>query len=53
MKLSALINVLQETLSINGDLNIVGMVDGEIYTDFEINCPDDESPLYLELYKED
>ena len=53
MKLSTLISILQGTLKTNGDMHIVGMVNGEIFTDFEINCPDDESPAYLELYKED
>lgn len=49
MKLSTLISILQGTLKTNGDMHIVGMVNGEIFTDFEINCPDDD----LELYKED
>lgn len=51
MKLSELINVLTEALSMNGDMDVVGMVDGKSYNDIEINCPDDESPMYVELYK--
>lgn len=51
MKLSELINVLISTLEENGDMYVVGIVDGEIYGDIEINCPDDDSPVYVELYK--
>lgn len=51
MKLSELINVLTETLTINGEMDVVGIVDGKIYNDVEINCPDDDSPMYIELYK--
>ena len=52
MKLSDLINILSEALTLNGDMNVVGIVDGEIYNEIEINCPDEESPMYIELYKE-
>ena len=51
MKLSELINILTDSLSVNGDMGIVGIVDGVIYNEIEINCPDDESPMYIELYK--
>ena len=51
MKLSKLINILTESLSVNGDMDVVGIVDGVIYNEIEINCPDDESPMYIELYK--
>ena len=51
MKLSELINILTDSLSVNGDMDIVGIVDGVIYNEIEINCPDDESPMYIELYK--
>jgi hypothetical protein len=51
MKLSELINILTESLSVNGDMDVVGIVDGEIYNEIDINCPDDESPMYVELYK--
>lgn len=52
IKLSELIQLLQETYKYNDDMNIVGMVDGNTYHDIEINCPDDESPLYIELYQD-
>lgn len=51
MNLSMLIKVLEECMRINGDMDVVGMVDGVIYKDIEINCPDVESPMYIELYK--
>ena len=51
MKLSELINILTESLSVNGDMDVVGIVDGVIHNEIEINCPDDESPMYIELYK--
>lgn len=51
MKLGELINILTESLSVNGDMDVVGIVDGVIYNEIEINCPDDESPMYIELYK--
>ena len=51
MKLSELINILAESLSVNGDMDVVGIVDGVIYHEIEINCPDYESPMYIELYK--
>ena len=51
MKLSKLINILTDSLSVNGDMDVVGIVDGVIYNEIEINCPDDESPMYIELYK--
>lgn len=51
MKLSLLIKILEECLRINGDMDVVGMVDGAVYGDIEINCPDVESPVYIELYK--
>lgn len=53
MKLSELIDILTETLSINGDMDVVGIVDGTIYDDIEINCPDEDSPAYIELYTSD
>ena len=51
MKLSELINILTESLSVNGDMDVVGIVDEVIHNEIEINCPDDESPMYIELYK--
>ena len=50
MKLSALIDILTEAMSLNGDMDVVGIVDGEVFNDIEINCPDAESPMYIELY---
>ena len=50
MKLTKLIAMLQETLELNGDMTVVGMRSGFIYPDIELNCPDSESPLYIELY---
>lgn len=50
MKLSLLIKILEECMRINGDMGVVGMVDGVVYNDVEINCPDIESPMYIELY---
>ena len=52
MKLTELIAMLQETLELNGDMNIVGMIDGIVYPYIEINCPDSESPAYIEFYKD-
>lgn len=52
MKLSDLINILSEALSLNGEMNVVGIVDGVIYNEIEINCPDESSPMYIELYKD-
>ena len=51
MKLSMLIKILEECMHINGDMDVVGMVDGVVYNNVEINCPDTESPMYIELYK--
>ena len=52
MKLSNLIDILSESLSLNGEMNVVGIVDGKIYNSIEINCPDEDSPMYIELYAE-
>ena len=52
MKLSELIGILRATMYWNGDMDVVGIVDGKIYDEIEINCPDDESPMYIELYKD-
>ena len=51
MKLGELINILEYALMHNGDMDVVGIVDGVIHNEIEINCPDDESPMYIELYK--
>lgn len=51
MKLSELINILEYSLKYNGDMDVVGIVNGVIHNEIEINCPDDDSPMYIELYK--
>ncbi len=51
MKISGLIKTLEEQLKENGDLNIVGIAYGEIYPYVDTNCPDEDSPLYIELCK--
>lgn len=51
MKLSELIDILMDAMHENGDMEVVGMVDGAIYNDIEINCPDEDSPMYIELYR--
>ena len=52
MKLTKLIAMLQETLELNGDMTVVGVRNGFVYPDIELNCPDSESPLYIEFYKD-
>ena len=51
MKTSELIALLNESLEQNGDLEIVGIAMGEIHPYVDINCPDEDSPLYIELAK--
>lgn len=51
MKLSKLIEMLNEAMVCNGDMDVVGIVDGVIHNEIEINCPDEESPMYIELYQ--
>lgn len=51
MKLSKLIEILNEAMGYNGDMNVVGIVNGNVFNEIEINCPDEESPMYIELYK--
>ena len=51
MKLSELINILEYSLEHNGEMDVVGIVDGVIHNEIEINCPDNDSPMYIELYK--
>lgn len=53
MKLGELINFLSYTMMENGDMDVVGIVDGKIFKDIEINCPDKDSPMYIELYTEE
>ena len=49
LKTSELIALLNESLEQNGDLEIVGIAMGKIYPYVDINCPDEDSPLYIEL----
>lgn len=49
MKTSEFIALLSESLNVNGDLEVVGIAEGNIYEFVDINCPDDDSPLYIEL----
>lgn len=51
MKTSELIHILTESLIENGDLIVSGIVNGDIFPDIEINVPDQDSPVYIELYK--
>lgn len=53
MKLSELIKALSESLDCNGEMDVVGMVDGKVFKYIEMNCPDEDSPMYIELYTEE
>ena len=53
MKLSRLIEELTLTKDLNGDMELVGMVDGEIFMDIELNCPGENQPCYIEMYDGD
>lgn len=50
MKLTELIEILNQALQENGDMIVNIMVDGVTCDDIEINCPDNDSPLYIEGY---
>lgn len=50
MKISELIQALNEAKKENGDMVVNVIVDGIICDDICINCPDSESPLYIEGY---
>lgn len=50
MKISELIATLNHVMAINGDMGVALAVDGKIYTELDFNCPDDDSPLYIEGY---
>lgn len=53
MKLKELIDVLSHIMMHNGNMDVVGIVDGKIFKDIEINCPDKDAPMYIELYTEE
>lgn len=52
MNTSELIAKLTESLECNGDLPVVGIAMGKIYPHVDINCPDSDSPLYIELMED-
>lgn len=52
MKISEMIAVLKDTLSMNGDMDVVIITNGEIYDNIDFNCTDD-SPLYIEGYRKE
>ena len=49
MKTSELIKLLKQSMEYNGDLPVIGIAMGKIYPYIDINCPDPDSPLYVEL----
>ena len=49
MKTSELIEMLNESLRLNGDLEIEGIAMGTFYPYVDINCPGEDAPLYIEL----
>lgn len=52
MKTSELIEILKQSMECNGDLPVVGIAMGKIYPYVDINCPDSDSPLYIEFAKD-
>ncbi len=49
MKITDLIEMLYSALEENGDLEVAGIAMGKIYPYIDINCPDSDSPLYIEF----
>ena len=49
MKTSELIEILRQSMECNGDLPVIGIAMGKIYPYVDVNCPDSESPLYIEF----
>ena len=49
MTTSDLIALLEESLKLNGDIEVTGIVNGKVIEFIDINCPADNSPLYLEF----
>lgn len=52
MTTSDLITKLEESLRLNGDVDVEGICAGQVMEFVDINCPDEDSPLYLEFLKE-
>lgn len=53
MTISELIKTLSEIKEMNGNMQVNLCVNGHIYSDIEFNCPDANSPLYIEGYEEE
>jgi len=51
MRISDLICILNDVAAVNGDMDVALCTDGKIYEDLDFNCPDEDSPLYIEGYK--
>ena len=51
MKLSEMIAILNNVMSINGDMDVVLITSETVYDVLEFNCPDSDSPLYIEGYR--
>lgn len=49
MKISEMIEIFNDTMKMNGDQEVVVMVDGNRYSDIEVYT-DDEKELYIEGY---
>lgn len=52
MKITDLVSILVDIISVNGDMDVALITDGEIYETLDFNCPDKDSPLYIEGYKD-
>lgn len=53
MRLGELINLLTYSLMVNGEMDVIGIVNGKIFKDIDINCPDQDFPMYIEFYEEE
>ena len=51
MKVSEMIAILNDVMSLNGDMDVVLITDATVYNELDFNCPDADSPLYIEGYK--
>lgn len=52
MTTSDLIALLEESLRINGDIDVTGICNGKVIEFVDINCPGEDTPLYLEFVSE-